>query len=137
MVVHRSMISGDHAPHQASQVTDDAFDRNHGCTGCRLGCRISANWSGPCISLQHEFGATTPMTSATFVILSGMVTFGLPIIFALYELRRLQPPPCGGSDGPPPPPCQSPILPKPLPDCLLPKPLIIGQATEVRALELV
>lgn len=63
------------------------------------------------------------MSSTTFVLLSGALTFGAPLAIAFHELfaLRRRPP----NDGPgghrvePPPPS-----PKPLPDCLIPKPYI-------------
>lgn len=72
------------------------------------------------------------MESATLVILSSALSFGSPILFLGWDLWRMKPtnrrlPP---DDGPVPEP--SPILPdtdtmprvqKPLPDCLIPKPL--------------
>ena len=63
------------------------------------------------------------MSSTTFVLLSGALTFGAPLAIAVHEmfaLRRRPPQDDGGGhriDPPPPPP-------KPLPDCLIPKPFI-------------
>lgn len=73
------------------------------------------------------------MTSVMFVVLSGTLTFGVPMALALYELRHLQN--TGGGGGPPPPSPPKPIVPKPLPDCLLPKPVGSRDASQVRALE--
>ncbi len=68
------------------------------------------------------------MTSETFVLLSGTLTFGAPLVLAVHELFALRRRP--QDDGwdrrtvePPPPP-------KPLPDCLIPRPI-----TRVRELE--
>ena len=80
------------------------------------------------------------MSSATQVILSGALTFGIPLILAFRELAALRKPQGGswGGDGPrtpaPPPPDLTPVH-KPLPDCLIPKPM--GDApSRVRVLEL-
>lgn len=73
------------------------------------------------------------MESSTQVILSGILTFGVPLVFACRELIMIRRPPRGswGGDGPPPP---APVPPppdftpqgmmpqKPLPECLIPKP---------------
>ncbi len=57
------------------------------------------------------------MSSATFVMLSGLLTFGVPLALALRELGLLGPSSRGG-DEPPPPVAPTP---KPLPDCLMPR----------------
>jgi hypothetical protein len=69
------------------------------------------------------------MSSGTFILLSGTLTFGAPLLLAIHELIALRRRP--QDDGwdrrridPPPPP------PKPLPDCLIPRPI-----TRVRELE--
>ncbi|MBC7800771.1 MAG: hypothetical protein H7Z10_09115 [Gemmatimonadaceae bacterium] len=74
------------------------------------------------------------MEPSTQVILSGLLTFGVPLAFAIRELivtRRIPPSQWGG-DGPPPPapvpppPDKTPdwVAPnKPLPECLIPKPM--------------
>ena len=59
------------------------------------------------------------MTSTNFVLLSGALSFGAPLAFAVYEiiaLRRRR----GGDDRDPP------VMPrpKPLPDCLQPRVLL-------------
>ena len=72
------------------------------------------------------------MTSETFVLLSSTLTFGVPLALALRELMALRSSPRGG-DGPPPP-CV-PRSPKPLPDCLLPRPIGIRDPVLIRALE--
>lgn len=61
------------------------------------------------------------MTSSTFVILSGTLTFGMPLLLAVLDVVRLSRP-AGGGDAPPPP--EPPRVPKPLPDCLLPRPAV-------------
>jgi len=74
------------------------------------------------------------MASSTQVILSGIVTFGVPLVLAFRELVIVRRPRRGSwdGDGPPsptpvpPPPDTMPqgFTPmKPLPDCLIPKPL--------------
>ena len=74
------------------------------------------------------------MEPSTQIILSGALTFGVPLLFACRELlamRRWQGGPPGG-DGPPEPPPDVPppdAAPpqarpmKPLPECLIPKPM--------------
>ncbi len=74
------------------------------------------------------------MESSTQVILSGILTFGIPLAFACRELIAVRRPRRGSwdGDGPhtpapvPPPPDTMPqdLTPlKPLPDCLIPKPM--------------
>jgi hypothetical protein len=61
------------------------------------------------------------------IVLSGALTFGVPLLFAAYELRAMRRPssrPDDGRDppnpaGPPPPPRDAPAL-RPLPACLIP-----------------
>ena len=67
------------------------------------------------------------MEPSTQVILSGLLTFGVPLLLAWRELYIMRRPP-GGSwdkDGPPPPapppPDATPM--KPLPECLIPRPM--------------
>lgn len=60
------------------------------------------------------------------VLLGGMLTFGVPLAFAIHELIDMRRPPRGGGGPPPPPPG-----PKPLPDCLIPKRGILIQAREL------
>jgi hypothetical protein len=60
------------------------------------------------------------MTSATFVILSGALSFGAPIAFAVYEIVALRRRRGGGDDRDPP----AMPVPRPLPDCLQPKVLL-------------
>ena len=58
---------------------------------------------------------------STQVLLSGALTFGVPLVFAVRELLILRRRPPNG--GPPPPSAPKPITPKPLPDCLIPRPM--------------
>ncbi len=84
------------------------------------------------------------MTSETFVLLSGALTFGVPLYLAMRELRTLGP--SGGGRGPDrrdpdpvPPTPDKPVVvtvQKPLPDCLIPKPLAHIPAQPARELEL-
>ncbi|TRW14314.1 hypothetical protein [Glacieibacterium frigidum] len=73
------------------------------------------------------------MTGETYVLLSSAVTFGVPLVLAVLQLRGLGPSARGGEE-PPPPPVIAP-LPRPLPDCLLPRPVARPAATRVRILE--
>ncbi len=61
------------------------------------------------------------MTSATFVILSGALSFGAPMAMAVYEIVALRRGRRGGDDDRRPPPTPRP---KPLPDCLQPHVLV-------------
>jgi hypothetical protein len=64
------------------------------------------------------------MSPATFVILSGALTFGAPLALAVRELFVLRRPPRGnGWNGKRIQPVQ-PLPPKPLPDCLIPKRMV-------------
>ncbi len=61
------------------------------------------------------------MSPASFVILSGALTFGAPLALAVRELIVLRRPPRGGGwNGKWVNPVE-PMPPKPLPDCLIPK----------------
>ncbi len=60
------------------------------------------------------------MTSATYVILSGALSFGAPLAVAVYEIVSLRRRGRGGDDGRDPPQPG----PKPLPDCLQPHVLL-------------
>ncbi|HEX2943947.1 MAG TPA: hypothetical protein VHO91_23020, partial [Rhodopila sp.] len=62
---------------------------------------------------------------ATFVLLSGSLTFGVPLALAVRELLVLRP--AGGGNWrdltePEPPPVAGPTYSGKLPDCLLPRP---------------
>ena len=67
------------------------------------------------------------MEGATFVLLSGAVTIGVPLALAVRELIELRRRDGSGWDGdgssprPPPPPTPSTGY-RPLPDCLIPRP---------------
>ncbi len=83
------------------------------------------------------------MTSETFVLLSGALTFGVPLYLALRELNGLGL--GGGGRGPdalepspiPPSPEQPKVetVQKPLPDCLIPKPMVRVTEPAERELE--
>lgn len=74
------------------------------------------------------------MTGETYVLLSGAVTFGVPLVLAVLQLRRLGPSAPRGDDRRPPPPVIAPP-PRPLPYCLLPRPDARPVVTRVRVLE--
>ncbi len=60
------------------------------------------------------------MRPGTFILLSGLLTFGVPLVFGMRELVVLRRPPApgGGSGGTTP----EPEAPRPkLPDCLIPR----------------
>lgn len=65
------------------------------------------------------------MNGTAFVVLSGALTFGVPLVLAMRELFELKRRDGGGweGDGPAPPkPPQPPSMgQKPLPDCLIPR----------------
>lgn len=70
------------------------------------------------------------MSSEMLILLSCTLTFGAPLLLAARELlvlRRSGGGPGGGSPErdrvPPTPPPPSPVGVRPLPDCLIPKPL--------------
>ena len=60
------------------------------------------------------------MTGSTFVLLSGALTFGVPLALAVNELVALRRRPDGEWRRDPEP---APLPPKPLPDCLIPRPM--------------
>ena len=73
------------------------------------------------------------MTSQTFVLLSSTINFGVPIILGIRELILLS---RGGRGGDEPPPEERlPRAPKPLPECLLPRPDPVRSPPRVRVLE--
>lgn len=70
------------------------------------------------------------METETFVLLSCALNFGVPLAIAVIELVRLRRERDGGSDRRPAPHQPAPMppaldgpAPKPLPDCLIPRPL--------------
>ena len=72
------------------------------------------------------------MGSVTFVLLSGTLTFGVPLLLAVRELKTLGPRgedrrgPDDGNPDPVPPSPDKPVVvtvQKPLPDCLIPRPV--------------
>lgn len=69
------------------------------------------------------------MTSSTFVLLSGALSFGAPLALAVYEIVTMRRGPRGGDDRDPP---RAPG-PKPLPDCLQPRNLL--QPHRIRELQ--
>lgn len=73
------------------------------------------------------------MAPSTFVLLSGTLTFGVPIALAVRELFPLTPT-RRDDDGPSPEPARHPA-PRPLPDCLLPPPTPANATLRVRVRE--
>lgn len=73
------------------------------------------------------------MSPTTIVLLSSLLTYGVPLALAVYQIWSLRRP-STGNDGPPPPAPDKPHSPKPLPDCLLPKP-VRAPSPRVRVLE--
>lgn len=73
------------------------------------------------------------MSPLTFVLLSGTLTFGVPLAVAIRELLTIPPSDRGGDEPPPEPRFRDP--PRPLPDCLLPPPMPIRAPVRVRVLE--
>lgn len=73
------------------------------------------------------------MTSQTFVLLSGALTFGVPMALAVRELLTLPTFKPGGHEPPP----EEPFIPapKPLPDCLLPTAWPAHMPISIRMLE--
>lgn len=79
------------------------------------------------------------MNGTAFVVLSGTLTFGIPLLLAIRELFELRRRGRGGWDGDGPTPIVPPKPPvlgsKPLPDCLIPrlppKPVRIRELEEV------
>jgi hypothetical protein len=65
------------------------------------------------------------MAPEVFVLLSGSLSFGVPLVFAIRELRNLKRGDGGGWRPDPLPPAPKPLpiggSGKPLPDCLIPK----------------
>ena len=73
------------------------------------------------------------MTSATFVLLSGTLSFGVPLGFAIRELLLLSTPHRRNDELPPEE--RFPAAPKPLPACLLPPPAPLRGPLRVGLLE--
>ncbi len=73
------------------------------------------------------------MTSLTFILLSGGLSFGVPMALAVRELLGPSEKPWR-RDEPPSTKHVVPVPPKPLPDCLLPVPMRV-RACPVRVLE--
>lgn len=73
------------------------------------------------------------MTSSTFVLLSGVLSYGIPMALAVRELLMLSKGPRGGDEPPPEEPRPAP--PRPLPACLLPPPAPVSAPPRVRVLE--
>lgn len=65
------------------------------------------------------------MDGTAFVVLSGALTFGVPLVLAMRELFELKRRDGGGWEGdgpvPPKPPPSPSTGQKPLPDCLIPR----------------
>ena len=73
------------------------------------------------------------MTSQTFVLLSGALTFGVPLALAIRELLGLS---TLAPDGDEPPREERTVpRPRPLPDCLLPAPIPAYARTRLRVME--
>lgn len=90
-------------------------------------------------ALCSRFAARHPhLSSETHILLSGALTFGVPLILALRELLLLRRSPRGGwrpePTPPSPGPAPAPSGAKPLPDCLIPKPMP-DRAAKPRELE--
>ncbi|WP_376099963.1 hypothetical protein ACE7GA_12870 [Roseomonas sp. CCTCC AB2023176] len=66
------------------------------------------------------------MSSETFVLLNSILTMGVPILWCLYELWSLGRARSGRDDRRAP----EPPAPKPLPDCLIPKPIVRQRVLE-------
>ena len=84
------------------------------------------------------------MSAETVILLSGTLTFGVPLALAARELWALRREGGrgrdggrGGPDGPAPdvPPAPRPAGGRPLPDCLIPKPLPAAPPVRVRDIE--
>lgn len=73
------------------------------------------------------------MTPLTFVLLSGTLSFGVPLAFAIRELLMLSTSPGGG--GEPPAEERLPSAPRPLPACLLPAPAPVTDPLRIRLFE--
>lgn len=73
------------------------------------------------------------MTSETFVLLSGTLTFGVPMLLAVLELLSLDTIVPGRDELPPGEPFVP--APKPLPQCLLPVPVSAERHIPTRVLE--
>lgn len=79
-----------------------------------------------CLKSELDVWGGGAMDGTAFVVLSGTLTFGVPLVLAMRELLELKRRGNGGwdDDGPAPfkPPPPPPVLGlKPLPECLIPR----------------
>jgi hypothetical protein len=70
------------------------------------------------------------MAPGVHVVLSGCLTFGVPLVMAIRELMVLRRGDGGAWPGDPVP--ETPPLPKPLPDCLIPRRELMPSRDSVR-----
>jgi hypothetical protein len=70
------------------------------------------------------------MAPGVHVVLSGCLTFGVPLVMAIRELMVLRR--GGGGAWPGDPTPEMPPLPKPLPDCLIPRRDLVPPQETVR-----
>ena len=67
------------------------------------------------------------MSPATHVMLSCFLSMGLPVLWGCWELWRLRRYRGGGGGGHR---VEAPVPPKPLPDCLIPRPIVRPRVLE-------